>query len=323
MAVEAATAPRVLIVRRDNIGDLVCTTPLLEAMRAQLPRAWIGALVTTYNAEVLARNPALDEIFVYEKLKHRTRGLVAHVAHRVGQMSRMRRRKLDYVLVPAPAPQSLRLARSLKPGRVIAAPGEFVAGMHEVERTFELGRSLGVTGAPGAMRVFPDAARREALQRRVGPGPLVAVHISARRPAQRWPVARYAALVNALAASERVLLLWAPGSSDNPRHPGDDEAAEKIRRQTDAARTVALATPDLATLIAALSLAERVICPDGGAMHVAAALGKPIVALFGDSPPERWRPWGVAHRVLRSPSRDLGDFPLEPVLEAYRSLGRR
>ena len=83
MAVEENGAPRILILRRDNIGDLVCTTPLLEALRAQLPGAWLAALVTTYNAEVLKGNPALDAIFVYEKLKHRTGGLYAHLKSRM------------------------------------------------------------------------------------------------------------------------------------------------------------------------------------------------------------------------------------------------
>ena len=83
---------------------------------------------------------------------------------------------------------------------------------------------------------------------------------------------------------------------------------------------VALPTPDLKTLIAALSLADRVICPDGGAMHLAAALGKPVVALFGDSPLERWRPWGVPPRGVRPDSRDLADLPLQPVLDALLEL---
>ena len=81
-----------------------------------------------------------------------------------------------------------------------------------------------------------------------------------------------------------------------------------------------VATPDLRTLIAALSLARLVVCPDGGAMHVAAALGKPVVALFGDSPVDRWRPWGVPHRILRPDTHDLADLPLEPVLEAFAEL---
>ena len=323
MAVDAAhtlRAPRILILRRDNIGDLACTTPLVEALRAHLPRAWLAALVTTYNAEVLARNPALDEVFVYEKLKHRSGGLIAHLRSRIGQISRLRREKLDCVLVPAPAPQSLKIARSLKPVQVIAAPAAFGAGTHEVERTFELGRSLGVAGVPGPLRIFPDKDKALALERDFGAGPFTAVHISARRPAQRWPLQRYAELIRRLSRETKVLLLWAPGRRDNPRHPGDDQAAAEVLRSAGGAKVVAVETPDLKSLIAALSLADRVVCPDGGAMHLAAALGKPVVALFGDSPVARWRPWGVAHRVVRPASGNLADLPLEPVLEAFREL---
>ena len=174
MAVDAAQTlrtPRILIIRRDNIGDLACTTPLLAGLRAQLPRAWLGALVTTYNAEVLARNPALDEIFVYEKLKHRSGGLFSHLRSRLGQLSRLRQRQLDCVLVPAPSPQSLKLARGLKPGRVLAAPTAFPAALHEVERVFELGRSLGVTGSPGPLELFPDLQKKQELARQIGNGP--------------------------------------------------------------------------------------------------------------------------------------------------------
>ena len=323
MAVDAARprlSARILIVRRDNIGDLACTTPLLEGLRAQLPGAWLGALVTTYNAEVLAGNRALDEVFVYEKLKHRTGGILSHLRSRLGQMSRLREQKLDCVLVPAPAPQSLKLARSLKPGRVIAAPTAFRAGLHEVERTFELGKVLGVGGKPGPMRVFADPQKRAELQRALGAGPFVAVHISARRPAQRWPLERYAVLIAELAKRGRVLLLWVPGSKDNPRHPGDDEAAQEVLRAVKIPAVMPVATPDLKTLIDALSLADRIVCPDGGAMHLAAALGKPVVALFGDSPVDRWRPWGVPYRVVQPDSKNLADLPLEPVLEALRAL---
>ena len=326
MAIDAARTsrtPRILIVRRDNIGDLVCTTPLLAGLRAQLPRAWLGALVTTYNAEVLARNPALDELFVFEKLKHRSGGLISHFRSRLGEMSRLRQRSFDCVLVPAPSPQALKLARGLKPGRVIAASTSVPAAKHEVERTFELGRSLGLAGVPGPLQVFVDKEKALELAQQIGAGPFTAVHISARRPAQRWPLERYAALVAQLSTRGRVMLLWAPGSKDNPRHPGDDETARQVLRMAHAERSpavVPVATTDLKTLIAALSLAGRVVCPDGGAMHLAAALGKPVVALFGDSPVNRWRPWGVAHRVVRPESRDLADLPLEPVLAALQAL---
>ncbi len=322
MALEAQGAPRILVVRRDNIGDLACTTPLIDALRARHPGAHLAALVTTYNAAVLARNPALDSVHVYEKLKHRSGSFLANVRARLRLYSRLRAERLDCVLVPAPAPQSLRLARSLKPKQVIAADAVPSDTRHEVERTFALGAALGVEGAPGPMRVYPEARLQARLRERLGAGPWVAVHISARRPAQRWPLERYAGLIEALACEVRVMLLWAPGAKDDPRHPGDDEAAAQLLEAARAAAPVAVPTPELATLIAALSLAERVVCPDGGAMHLAAALAKPVVALFGDSPPERWRPWGVPHRVVRHESRNVADLTVSSVLDAYAQLVR-
>jgi ADP-heptose:LPS heptosyltransferase len=313
-------APRLLILRRDNIGDLVCTTPLVAALRERLPQAWLGALVNSYNAGVLAGNDALDAVLVYEKLKHRRSGIVAFVRERARIMSEIRGLALDAVLVPSPTPQSLKLARRLGAARVVAGPAHAPAEMHEVERSFAVGREFGVRGAPGPMRLTPDPAAVARVRERAGAGPFVAVHMSARRPKQQWPLERYAALCAELARRDGVLLLWAPGAAGDPRHPGDDERAARVAALAASARVLALPTPELATLIAALSLARAVVCPDGGAMHLAAALGKPVVALFGDSPPERWRPWGVAHRVVRPGSRDLADLALEPVLGAVREL---
>ncbi len=316
MAVAERADPRFLIVRRDNIGDLVCTTPLLDGLRARYPRAWIGALVNTYNAEVLARNPAIDEVFAYEKLKHRTGSLFANLAGRWRLQRRLRAARLDAVLVPSPSPRALRVAAALKSREVIS--GHETAHTHEVERTFALAASLGVQGGPGPMRVYPNADKvadvRKLLVGREAP---VAVHISARRPAQRWPLERYAQLIAEFAKSSPVMLLWAPGSSDDARHPGDDDAARNISLPPNA---IAVPTPDLATLIAALSLSKSVVCPDGGAMHLAAALGKSVLALFGDSPVERWRPWGVPYQVVQPASRNLADLPLGHVLEGYAAL---
>jgi ADP-heptose:LPS heptosyltransferase len=321
MAVAASAAPRILIVRRDNIGDLVCTTPLLSALRAQLPQAWIGVLATTYNAEVLARNPSVHEVFVHEKLKHRRGALLAFVRARLGLAGRLRAQNLDVVLVPAPSPQALKAARALRPGRVIASPARFPEGQHEVERTYDLGRSLGLRGHPGPMRIFPEPECAARLRAALEAGPCLAIHISARRRAQQWPPERYAALARELAREATVMLLWAPGPRDDPRHPGDDAAAARVVEETKGSNVMAVPTPDLTTLVAALSLADKVVCPDGGAMHIAAALGKPVVALFGDSPVSRWRPWAVPHRVVSPGSRNLADLALEPVLEAFKEMG--
>ncbi len=317
-----ARAPRLLIVRRDNIGDLVCTTPLVAALRAKLPRAWIGALVNSYNAEVLARNPAVDEVFVYEKRKHRTRGLLRLALERVRLVAELRRRRLDAVLLAAPSVAARRRAGAPGASRILEPPADGAGEPHEVERTFALGRAFGIEGPPGRLEIFPDPAALERVRAKLGNSAPIAIHISARRRRQRWPAERYAALARELARDCDVLLLWAPGAADDPRHPGDDAAAAQVAGLAANPRLLAFPTPDLATLVAALSFARLVVCPDGGAMHLAAALGKPVVALFGDSPVGRWRPWGVEHRIVQPGTHDLADLPLAPVLEAVRSLAR-
>ena len=309
---------RILVIRRDNIGDLVCTTPLLDGLRRAQPGAWIGVLANTYNAEVLARNPAVDAVFAYEKLKHRERSLFGFVADRARLAIELRRHRPHCVLVPAPAPQAVQYARGLKAGRIVL--GDAQDARHEVLRTWAVGAELGVVGEPGPMRLYPDPARVGAMRAQGDGGSVVAVHVSARRPKQRWPEARYVALVAELAARQPVMLLWSPGLQTDPRHPGDDEMAARILDAVKGLPVRGVVTRDLAALVAVLSVADRVICPDGGAMHLAAALGKPVVALFGDSPIERWRPWGVPHRVVRPDSGDLADLPVDAVLAAHAEL---
>lgn len=335
---------RLLVVRRDNIGDLVCTTPLLRALRMRFPKAWIGALVNSYNAPVLDRNPDLDTVYAYTKLKHLEdgqspfRALLARALDFWG----LRRNRLDAVVLATPAfsRRTLRLARWLAPTHLagfsdgsaaaraldLSVALSSVDGRHEVERVFALARVLGIDGDIPPLRLVPDPAEVE--RARAGTGvhdgrPKIAVHISARRPAQRWPVERFAELIE-LVHSEfgaTPILLWSPGPSNHPRHPGDDDKANAIRECVgDRAPIVGYPTERLAELIGVLATCDAMVCADGGAMHVAAALGKPIVALFGDSPPERWRPWGVAHRVLRAASRTVHDIGTRDVLEALGTL---
>ena len=340
----AAAAEKILVIRRDNIGDLVCTTPLFAALRKAMPEAWIGALVNSYNAPVLDRNPDVDAVIPYTKLKHLAPGdsALAALGKRVAAFWRLRQAKLDVVVLATPglATRGLRLAHWLAPKQVAGFDdGSALAGTldlrvplarldrvapHEVDRVFALARLFGIDGAAPPLVLNADPAEvgkaRAALG--AGPGHRVAIHISARRPAQRWPAERFVELIRALGKLDAVaMLLWSPGPESHPQHPGDDGKAAAIMQALGAqARAVAYPTERLPALIGALAACDGVICADGGAMHLAAALGKPIVALFGDSPVERWRPWGVAHRVVRPDSRNLADLPIDVVLAAYRDL---
>lgn len=332
---ESPPRTRILVIRRENIGDLVCTTPLVRALRAQLPAAWIGALVTRYNAPVLARNPDLDRVFSYQKAKHRAPGesLAGIYWQRLRTIAVLRALHCDWVLLPGgPHASALRFARWIAPARtLVRGPEDAAAGEHEVEQSCGLLPRMGLRyeAPPARLEAAPEEvdALAARVRARLGslPARVVAVHISARRPAQRWPAARFVELIRRLpvAPGTAFMLLWAPGSERNPLHPGDDEKATQIEAALHGLPLAPIATQRLEELIAALSLCERVICADGGAMHLAAALGKPLVCLFGDSDPAHWRPWRTPHELLQPPSRNVADIMVEGVMHAYERLCAR
>jgi len=91
---------RILVIRRDNIGDLLCTTPLFAALRNHYPDAWIGVLTNHYNGPILAGNPDINASFTYRKAKHRSAGesRLAIWGETAALLWRLRRKKLDLVL---------------------------------------------------------------------------------------------------------------------------------------------------------------------------------------------------------------------------------
>lgn len=325
-----APTPKILIIRRDNIGDLVCTTPLIAALRRRFPQAWIGALVNSYNAPVLAGNPDLDEIFVYTKAKHRgpLESLPGILWRRLAMMRKLRGMQLDDVIIAttSPQPRVVRQAQWLQPKRLIGfgdvkgldvALPQDDAGRHEVEDVFRVAAVYGIAGPPPACRVLAPGKAAPAPPFTVG------IHISARKASQRWPAERFADTIKLLAAqgSLRFMLLWSPGAEDNPLHPGDDaKAGEVLARVGAGAPVIARPTQTLADLIAALAQCDALICADGGAMHLAAGLGLPIVCLFGNSGTARWRPWGVPYRLLQKPSLDVRDIAVDEVTTAFNAL---
>jgi ADP-heptose:LPS heptosyltransferase len=140
------------------------------------------------------------------------------------------------------------------------------------------------------------------------------------------PTESVVALIRRLHAERgaRFLLFWSPGAPDDPRHPGDDAKARAI---LDAVGTTAPLVPwrtqELKELVAGLACCDQVLCSDGGALHIAAALDKPIVALFGKSDAPRWYPWAVPHELLQPPSLDVKDISVDQVCDAFARLPSR
>ena len=328
-----------LVIRRDNIGDLVCTTPLIAALRLRYPDAWIGALVNRYAGPVLAGNPDLDAVFSYQKAKHRAAGesVLGLYAQRLRMLLGLRRRAIDTVILASPGYQASaeRLARWVKPHHIIGfdngsgladktVPAHSESMLHQVENNFRLLQTLGIEGPPPALKLVPDPALVEAYRKKlpaVG-GPVVGVHISAREADRRWPDACFVELITTLTEQENaaVVLSWAPGSRDNPRFPGDDDSSRDIVARCTGDGLLALPTAGLAQLIASLAVCDYVICSDGGPVHLAAALGKPVVSLFGSERPELWHPWGVPYRLIQPASHEVRDIAVDEVLLDWKAL---
>jgi len=340
----SADAKKILVIRRDNIGDLILTTPLFEALRRRYPDAYLAALVNSYNAPAIVGNPHLDAIFSYTKGKHADGESVWRAYwRRIGLLWQLRRMRFDYVLLPngGPAPRALKLARLLRPAHIVGFSGTQPdpgvdlpvahgdgGRLHETEDIFRLLAPLEITGPIPGLTVVPEPDLRarllQALPQHVaqGAGPLVALHLSARKEKQRWPVERFGELARRLhaACQARFLVFWSPGDENNPFHPGDDRKAASLLADLADLPVAPVRTSRLGELIAGMSLADYAILSDGGAMHVAAGLGKPMVCFFGNSPANRWHPWGVPYELLQKSSEDVGDIGVDDVLAAFERL---
>ena len=337
---------KILLIRRDNIGDLVCTTPALAALRQHYPDTQIGALVNSYNAEVLRGNPNVDHVFVYQKLKH-AGGLANRIkalVQRLRLIVQLRRWRPDVTILAKSSydrhglnfarqigaknvigfvPDDLSQARGL-PDMKLRTP-EFT-DVHEVEAINGLLKPLGIEDAIGPLEIYPDAGVIVQLQKGL-PAAIkrVALHISAREAERRWGTDNFIALTKHILATQpksQILLFWSPGKADDPHHPGDDEAAAQLIQSVQSDRLIPMPTQNLTELIAALSLCDLFIGTDGGALHLAVGLNKPCLALFENLPSKlkHWYPWRVPCRVVHGVRADVASIGLEQVAAALAAL---
>ena len=338
---------RILIIRRDNIGDLVCTTPAIAALRRHYPDAEIAALVNSYNAEVLRGNPNLDCVFIYQKLKHAGDNVSRFkaVVERLKLIVRLRRWKPDVTILAKASydrhglnfarqigakniigyvPDDLSQAQGL-PDIRIATP-EF-ATVHEVEAINCLLKPLSIEDALGPLQVFPDPELVQRIDAEFkNPRQLrLALHLSAREPERRWGQANYLAFIRQILIDEpglEIALFWSPGSVNDPAHPGDDELAAHILKTLSDPRLIPMPTRNLTELIAGLSCCGVFVGTDGGAMHLAAATHCHVVALFEKRPDKigHWYPWATQHKIIHGSRPAIESIGPGVVAQAAREF---
>jgi heptosyltransferase I len=166
-------------------------------------------------------------------------------------------------------------------------------GVHVIEQAAEV-----VAGATGLtleplLPPLPVDGTAEARVREMVPGsqPLVLLHPGAGWGAKRWPAARYGALAAALKTNGYAVAVNCA--------PGEEQLAEDVVRASG--RTARAVTMNIPELIAMTRQSVLAIGGDTGPLHLACALGKPVVGIYGPTDPARNGPWGVPFRVLRHP----------------------
>jgi len=301
---------RILVIRLDRIGDVVLSTPVLQALRQQFPHAFIAMMVRPACQDIVEGNPYLNEVMLYEK-----EGQQRSVLHTITFARRLRRHAFDTAIVLHPNNRShwipwlaripVRIGYDRKCGWLLThrLPHRKQEGaQHEAAYTLELLAPLGIT-PPSTPRPFvpvsPRAAQRIetwlAEQSITSTERLVAIHPSASCVSKRWMPERFAKVADQLIVEQGVRICLIAGASD-VRY-----AQQMADAMTQPVLNVAgrLSVGELAAL---LRRCQLLISNDSGPVHLAAAVGTPVVDIFGRNQrglsPLRWGPLGEGHVVL-------------------------
>jgi len=335
----------ILIIRRDNIGDLVCTTPLIAGIKQTYPDAKIYLLINKVSQDVVKNNPYIEKTFVYKKAKHRAadESTLTVYLQRLQIMYQLRQIDFDAAILanPEPCQYSLRLARMAGVKHIIGADlgnkqitrplarGDFV-GHHQVEKTFSYLRAISndVVAIPPLNVYLSDDERQQAALWREARLPdakrIYAVHISSRIENRRWPVERYAEIINRLVQQTdvSVLIFWSPQGTLERDDIGDQQRAEQLMGLCPSARVALYPTASVRELLAGFNLCDVVLCSDGGQMHLAAALHKKLVVFFGDTDQRAWHPWSGQYHILQTESGECKDVTVEDVWQPLHAMAQ-
>ncbi|HEV8663096.1 MAG TPA: lipopolysaccharide heptosyltransferase II [Candidatus Methylomirabilis sp.] len=302
---------RILVRGVNWVGDALLMTPALASVRRTFPKAHLSLLVRPWVADLFRGNPAVDEVLLYESA-----GGHGGLTGKLRLARELRRRRFDLAVLfqnafdaaliawLARIPERVGFAtqgRGWLLTRPVSLPPE-LRRRHQVEYYLGLVRALGWSEAPTELVLSLSTTEQEqadALLREAGCDgtvPIVALNPGAvYGSAKRWPAERYAALADRLAVEGyRPLLVGAPS---------DAGAAAEVRAAAERPQALADLTgrTGLKTLAALLRRCSAFVSNDTGAMHVAAAAGTPLVAIFGPTDPATTAPVSRRAILLRRP----------------------
>jgi lipopolysaccharide heptosyltransferase I len=297
---------RILIIKPSAIGDIVHALPVLNLLRTHWPAAHISWVVSTACASLLEGHPQIDELIPFERRQFgkgwRKPSAALGLFH---FMQSLRERQFDLVIdlqgLFRSGWMSWRTGAPVRVGPAEAREMGWIFYTHRVETGFPHGhavdRYLKVADALGLGRtparcVFATTDGDRASTAKLLPNDVhrYAVMLpGANWSTKRWPPEKFAALVEPLRQQYGLASIIAGGA-------GDAKLAARIPGALDLTGKT-----NLRQLVALLERADLVIGNDTGPMHIAAALDRPIVALYGPTNPDYTGPYGRLNTVVRHP----------------------
>ena len=295
----------ILVIKLRYIGDVLLATPILHALRDAFPKARLTMAVNRGTEDILKENADLNDVLVVDRA-----GLAADIRF----LREIRRRRFDCVIDLTDGDRSAVMAwASGAPIRIGLNDEQRWRGRlytsvvmpqaaHRVERDLAVLEALGLEPiySPPVLRtsIRDDMDAIELLESLgvmntlgVPHRPLVLMHPGARYWFKAWPVERFAELSDRLSDAHGCQVLIGGAEQDR-------SAAEAIHARARSAPIVLTGRADLRQFAALLKRCTLFIGHDTGAMHIAAAVGTPIVALFGPSDPAEWGPCGRHVSIL-------------------------
>jgi heptosyltransferase-3 len=307
---------RVLLIRLRNIGDVLLMVPTIRAFREAFPRAHLAALVNAGTEEMLTGNPLLDEILVFDP-RWKLLPWWRRAAKEMKFLWEVRRRKCDLAVNLTEGDRGAFLCLASGAREKV---GVYEAGptlwwkkrifhclvripdwrAHMVEQMLEIPRRLGLAGRDKRVEIFYSAGDGESIGRLlsdegVGPQePLVHIHPTSRWLFKCWRDDGMAKVIDALQESGRTRVVLTSGNAG--------KEIEKVGQILEHCRTHPINLAGKTTLKQLAALSDRsklFIGVDTAPMHIAAAVGTPVLALFGPSGEFNWGPWGQGHVVIK------------------------
>jgi len=288
---------RLLVVRLGSLGDLVHTLPAVAALRRGRPDLEIDWLVDAVHQDFLALVPVVTSIVT---LADRTASAWWEAR------GRLRQRSYDMAadfqgLIKSAALARLSGAREVvgfdrtslrEPSAALfyTRTVDVRGAGHVVFKNLRLASALGAVDGPLEFPLAAPASRAADDVRNRLTGPYVILNPGAAWPNKRWPPERFGSLAAHLADRHGLpsIVLWGPG---------ERQTAEAVVAASNGAAVVAPET-SLADLVALSRGARLMVSGDTGPLHIAAAVGVPVVSVFGPTDPQRNGPWDASDIAL-------------------------